>query len=295
MKPKIIAIVGPTASGKSDLAVEMALKFNGEIISADSRQVYKGLDIGTGKITKKEMRGVPHYLLDVASPKTKFNVANFKKMADATIVDILSRGKLPILCGGTGFYIDAVAKNILIPEVPPNEKLRKVLEKKTAEKLHTMLTKLDPRRAKEIHPNNKVRIIRAIEMAKALGKIPKVKSKPAYNTLYIGTLVEPEVLKERIAARLVKRMKAGMVKEAEHLHTSGLTWKRMHALGLEYRYLALYLQKLMTKKEMMEKLASEIWHYAGRQMTWFRGNKKVIWIDPKKVSKVSATIHKFLK
>lgn len=294
MKPKIVAIIGPTASGKSDLAVALARCFNGEVISADSRQVYKGLDIGTGKITKREMRGVPHYLLDVASPKKTFTVADYKELASNAIQFILSRNKLPIICGGTGFYVDALVDNIVLPEVKPDPKLRKQLSTKSAVALYTMLEKLDPKRAKEIDPHNKVRLIRAIEIAKVLGKVPKTKSKPLYDTLMIGTDISPEVSKERISIRLKKRLRAGMIEEAKGLHERGLTWRRMEALGLEYRYLALYLQKKITKAEMIEKLQSEIIHYAKRQMTWFKRNKRIKWIGPSELKRISAVIQKFL-
>ncbi|MES2059671.1 MAG: tRNA (adenosine(37)-N6)-dimethylallyltransferase MiaA [Patescibacteria group bacterium] len=297
MKPKIIAIVGPTASGKSDLAVQIAKKFGGEIISADSRQVYKGLNIGTGKITKKEMQGVPHHLLDVANPKNKFSVDIYKSLADKAIENILSRNKIPILCGGTGFYVDAVAKNIILPDVPPNPILRTKLEELSAEKLCAMLTKLDPRRAKEIDPKNKVRLIRAIEIAKSLGHVPHLDvGRPSkYNVLYIGVWRGSDYLKARIKARLESRIKAGMINEAKKLHGKGLSWKRMHELGLEYRYLALYLQNKITKSEMIEKLNTEIWHYAKRQMTWFKKNKEIVWMDPKKESQIFKTIQDFLK
>ena len=297
--PKIITIVGPTASGKSDLAVAVAKKFNGEVISADSRQVYKGLDIGTGKITKREMKGVPHYLLDVANPLSKpfaqFSVDKYKALADKAIVDILSRSKIPILCGGTGFYIDAVCQNILLPDVAPNPKLRASLSKKDSATLFAMLQKLDSKRAKDIDPNNKVRIIRAIEIAKALGKVPEIKANPKYDTLYIGAHQKPEILKERIRTRLLKRIKAGMIREAEHLHKKSLSWKRMNELGLEYRYLALYLQNKITKPEMIEKLDFESLHYAKRQMTWFKKNKNIVWMDPKKEPAIFRSIQKFLK
>ena len=176
---KVIVILGQTATGKSALAVKIAKKINGEIISADSRQIYKGLDIGTGKITKKEMRGVPHHLLDVANPKKKFSVAEYQKLANSAIAEIITKGKTPIICGGTGFYIDAITKGIIFPEVPPNAKLRKTLEKKSTEQLFDMLKNFDKSRARNIkekkEQNNKVRLIRAIEIAKALGKVPKIK------------------------------------------------------------------------------------------------------------------------
>ena len=174
-KRKIIVILGPTASGKSALAVKIAKKINGEIISADSRQVYKGLDIGTGKITRKEMGGVPHYCLDVVSPKKIFTVADFKKCAEKAIEKIFAKNKIPIIVGGTGLYIQAVVDNIVLPEVKPNWRLRKELEKKTTEEMFKMLKKLDPERAKNIDAKNPRRLIRAIEITKEIGKMPKLK------------------------------------------------------------------------------------------------------------------------
>ena len=180
LKPKIVVVLGPTSSGKSALAVEIARKFNGEVISADSRQVYKGLNIGTGKITKKEMKGVPHYLLDVASAKKRFTVADFKILTEKTIDEILSRGKLPIICGGTGFYIEAVTKGITPPEVLPNKKLRAELEDKTNEQLFEILSKLDSKRAKNIDRNNPHRMIRSIELATVLGAVPEQIPNPKF-------------------------------------------------------------------------------------------------------------------
>ncbi|NOY35659.1 MAG: tRNA (adenosine(37)-N6)-dimethylallyltransferase MiaA, partial [bacterium] len=162
---KMVVVLGPTASGKSDLAVDLARKLDGEIISADSRQVYRGMDIGTGKVTKKEMRGVTHHLLDVANPKKIFTVVDFKKKAERALEDIWSRGKLPIVCGGTGFYIQAITGGVAIPEVKPDWKLRNKLEKKTAEQLFAELKKLNPERAKMIDAKNPRRLIRAIEVA----------------------------------------------------------------------------------------------------------------------------------
>ena len=185
-KQKIIVILGATALGKSALAVAMAKKFNGEIVSADSRQVYSGLDIGTGKITEKEMMGIPHHLLDVANPKKIFTVVNYKEKAEKAIETILKKEKVPILCGGTGFYIQAVIDGIILPEVGLNEKLRKQLELKSLEYLMKLLKKLDPHRAKEIDQKNKRMIIRAIEIAKTLGKIPKIRQLSSYTILQIG-------------------------------------------------------------------------------------------------------------
>lgn len=244
---KIIAVVGPTASGKSDLAVEIALKTNGEIISADSRQVYKELDIGTGKITKKEMRGVPHFMLDIASPKKRFNAAEYRKKAGKALSDILARGNTPILCGGTGFYISALVEPSEFPDVPPNENLRKRLNRLAVEKLFAELRKKDPERASCIDPKNKRRIIRALEIVRALGKVPKMTDaftkKNDLSILWIGTALDKKRLREKISIRLGRRLKEGMIAETKRLHQKGLSWKRMEELGLEYKYLALFFAK----------------------------------------------------
>ena len=300
-KQKIIVILGQTSTGKSDFVVEVAKKIHGEVISADSRQVYKGMSLGTGKITKKEMRGIPHYLLDVTSPSRIFSVSDFQKRAFKKIDEIIKKSKIPIICGGTGFYIDAIANGTIFPEVPPNTKLRATLEKYTTKKIFEILKKLDPKRAKNIDPNNKVRLIRAIEIAKSLGEVPPARSCLAENkfeVLKIGLTLPPEILKERIKARLLSRIKKGMIKEVENLHKNGISWKRMNSLGLEYRYVALYLQEKLSKEELIAKLNTEIWHFAKRQKTWFKRDPNIIWIDPRKKNeklKVVKEIRKFLK
>ncbi len=267
---KIIVICGPTATGKPDHGVQLAKEINGEIISADSRQVYRGLDIGSGKITKREMCGVPHHLLDVISPKRVFSVAQYKKLATKAIVDIVARGRTPIVVGGTGFYIDAVICDTLFPEVPPNKILRAQLAKKTAaENFKTLLT-LDPIRAHAIDPHNNVRLIRAIEIATALGSVPKLNQKNNYEIKWVYLDFADEVLKERIHTRLVKRMRQGMVVEVKQLHENGVSWKRLEALGLEYRFVAQYLQGKLSKENMLVELERAIWHYAKRQRTWFK-------------------------
>ncbi len=299
-KTKLIVIAGPTATGKSDFAVEIAKKINGEIISVDSRQVYTGMDIGSGKITEPEMRGVPHHLLDVIHPKKTFTVSDYKKIAEKKIQEITSRGKIPIMVGGTGFYIDTVTSGMVYPEVPPNKRLRAKLEKNSKEELFAILKKLDKKRTETIDKDNPVRLIRAIEIATALGKVPPLKqsSDRLYNTLYIGLNLPDEVLKENIKTRLLKRMRAGMVAEIKRLHDSGITWMRMYDLGLEYRYLAEYVQGKMKKEEMLEKLNNEIWHYAKRQKTWFKRNSDIIWIDPRDTKQKEVVVEKakeFLK
>lgn len=267
---KIIVICGPTATGKSDYAVALAKQISGEIVSADSRQAYRGLDIGSGKITKREMKGVPHHLLDVANPKRIFSVAQFQKLGAKTIKDILKRGKMPIICGGTGFYIDALVYEQNFPEVKPNSKLRKKLETYTTAALAQLLEKQDPARYETIDIHNRVRLIRALEIVETLGHVPKVTRVPKYEIEWYYLDFPDDVLKRRIHDRLIKRMRAGMVREVKQLHDEGVSWKRLESLGLEYRYLAQYLQKKLSKQEMLAQLESAIWHYAKRQRTWFK-------------------------
>lgn len=280
MKPKIIVILGPTATGKSDIAVKIAKKINGEIISADSRQVYKDMNLGSGKITKKEMFGIPHHLLDVTDPKNFFSVVKYKELAEKAITKILSKNKTPIICGGTGFYIDSIVKNIILPEVKLNKKLRARLEKYTAEKLFIILKKLSPSRAENIDKNNKVRLIRAIEIAKSLGNIPQINFGPQkYDFIIIGIDTKDDILKYRIEKRLLKRIKLGMIKEISNLHKNGVSWKKLESFGLEYRQTALYLQNKITKNEMIENLKKDIWHFVKRQRTWFKRDKNIKWYN----------------
>jgi tRNA dimethylallyltransferase len=265
---KVIVILGQTATGKSDLAVKIAKKINGEIISADSRQVYKNLDIGTGKIKKVEMKGVLHHLLDVANPKKKFTVAEYKKLAEEKIKEIISQEKVPIICGGTGFYIDAITKGIVFPEVPPNLKLRKVLEKKSAPELLKILIKLDKARAKNIDTQNKVRLIRAIEIAKALGKVPKIKEvKPLYKFMKIGLYLPTNKLQKKVEKRVSKMFKMGLLNEIKKLKKLGVSDKRLKEFGFEYF------------KPTKEKVILETIRYAKRQMTWFKRDKQIKWFD----------------
>jgi tRNA dimethylallyltransferase len=227
MKPHIVVICGPTATGKSDKAVELALEKNGEVISADSRQVYKGLDIGSGKITKEEMKGVPHHLLDVADPKEVFSVEEFVQLGEHAINSVLEKGKLPIICGGTGFYIDALIYGIHFPEVPPNPELRKELEACSLEVLQNKLQELDLERYSVLDMYNPVRLVRAIEIATTLGKVPPVIKEEKYDIEFIYLDFPKEVLVERISARLYKRLEQGMLEEAKQLNSQGVSFDRM--------------------------------------------------------------------
>lgn len=292
---KLIVILGPTTTGKSELAVEVARRFNGEVISADSRQVYRGLDIGSGKITKREMRGVPHHLLDVADPRRQFSVAQWHRLAERAIADIVKRGKVPIICGGTGFYIQSITSGTTLPAVQPNPLLRKKLTKKSTEDLLTLLAHLDPRRAREIDVHNPVRLIRAIEIATALGSVPPpAVVLPRYDILQIGLTLPPHELKINILARATARLRRGMVAEATRLHARGLSWKRMKELGLDYRILAEFMTRKIPREELGGRIATENYHYAKRQMTWFKRDHTIIWFSPKDREKVYAEIKKFL-
>jgi len=282
-KSKVIVILGQTATGKSALAVKIAKKIGGEIISADSRQVYKGLDIGTGKVTGKEMKGVPHHLIDVVSPKKKFTVAEYKKLAEEKIEEVISRGHAPIICGGTGFYIDAITKGVVFPEVPPNFKLRKVLEKKSEEELFKMLKKLDKERAKNIDSKNKVRLIRAIEITKALGKVPKITEiKPKYKFVKIGLYLPPEELKKKITKRVKGMFKVGLLNEIKKLKKTGISDKKLREFGFEYF------------EPTEEKVINETIKYAKRQMTWFKRDKEIKWFDASKKDN-NYSFKKFMK
>ena len=282
---KVIVIAGPTSSGKTGLSIALAKKINGEIISADSRQVYRGLNIGTGKITKREMRGVPHHILNVADPKTVFNASDYVALGRAAISEIAARGLVPIIVGGTGFYIDALLGTMPLAEVPPNPAFRLQLSGYSLEKLQKTLKKMDPRRYKTIETKNPVRLIRAIEIAKTLGKVPVQKKQNLYDALYIGLTLPMRELKKKIRIRLFERIR-GIKKEVKKLHKNGLSYKRMEALGLEYRYMAQHLQGKITREETISKLESEIVKYAKRQMTWFKKNKTIRWFAPSDGEKI---------
>lgn len=322
-KQKIVVIVGPTASGKSDLALRLARLAQGkllkkmgikgaEIVSADSRQVYRGMDIGTGKVTKKEQKRVRHYLIDVASPKKVFTADDFKKLGQKAITDIASRNKIPIIVGGTGFYIDVLLGRMTVAEVPPNKKLRKKLGNLEIEKLFAKLKKLDPKRAETIEPKNKRRLIRALEIvifSKSSQQPLKLKltSKNAIaqfvvnskNILWIG--LKPTDLKQRIKKRLDTRLKQGMIKEIANLQKQGLSWKRLDDFGLEYRWISRWLIKngkikmknynlKFKNSEEYTNLLRDVVRYSKRQITWFKRNKEIHWLAPSKVEGVKTPV-----
>lgn len=322
-KNKIIVILGPTASGKTKLAVALAYQFNGEIVSADSRQVYRGMDVGTGKDLKEfsifdfrfsnsknkskienfksKIIKIPHHLIDVVSPKTEFNLAKYQKLAYRAIDDILSRGKLPILAGGTGLYLQAVVDGYDLSGPQPDEKLRKKLAAKSADELFAMFKKLSPKMAARINVSdrkNKRRLIRYLEILKSrnnaelyrtgasIGSVWARNNAEKYETLIIGLAWPKEILERRIYKRLIERLEnEDMTGEIRRLCKQGLSWKRLESFGLEYKFISLYLQRKMSYEEMIEKLYRATKQFARRQMTWFRRwermGVKINWIKNK--------------
>lgn len=285
---KLIVILGPTASGKTGLSIKLAKKFNGEVVSADSRQIYKGMDIGSGKVTKKETQGIPHYLLDVANPKTRFSVVQYQKLALKAIKNIQAKNKIPFLVGGTGFYIQSVVYGIIIPEVKPDWKLRKKLEKLTTDQLFKKLKKLDPKRARSIDRQNPRRLIRALEIIIKTGTAVPALSRakgPKFDVLQIGITKSQDELKKLIYRRLMKRLENdAMINEVKKLRKL-LSWKRLEEFGLEYRFVAQYLQNKLTYQEMINNIQKESEHYVKRQITWFKRDKRICWVKTEKEAK----------
>lgn len=297
----LVVILGPTASGKSDLAIQLAKKFNGEIVSADSRQVYRGLDIGTGKVTKREQRIVRHHLLDVASPGSRVTVARYKKLADAAIRDIWKRGKLPFLVGGSPLYTKAVSEGYEVPSVKPDWKLRKQLEAQPIKNLLVLLKKFDKKTFDRIDKKNPRRIIRALEIIYHTGKpIPALEKTSPYAVLMLGIDIPRNELYKRIDSRVDACAKRGMIREVERLIEEGVSRKWLKSLGLEYRFITEFLEELRRfkiqdsrfpakpdpalpdkfheRREMLERLKFAIHDFARRQLIWYRAMSSILWI-----------------
>ena len=278
-KPKVLAIVGPTASGKTSLSIELAKQFNGEVISVDSRQVYRGMDLGTGKVTTKEMQGIPHHLLDIADPTTVYTGADFKRDGEVVLSDIITRGKLPIIAGGTFFYLELLRGTMSVAPVPPDPELRAVLETKSTVELQRQLVAMDITHSAVIDTSNRRRLIRAIEIINTVGVLPSVEPIPSpYDWLTIGIEVPADILARRIHERILQRIDQGMIEEVATLHQEGVAWERLDSFGLEYRYIARYLQKTITKETMIEELSTKTRQFAKRQRTWLKRDKSIIWL-----------------
>ena len=271
-KQKILVILGPTASGKTSLAVKLARKFQGEIISADSRQVYRGLDIGTGK-DLKEYKNVAYHLIDVANPEEEFNLAKYQKLANQAIKDILSRDKLPIIVGGTGLYLQAIVDGYQLSEYEPDLKRRQALEALTVLELYHLLEKDKPEFAHKLNnsdKNNPRRLIRYLEIMER-GDEPTPRKKVPYDFLILGLRQDDEEMRARIVKRINDRLdNEDMVGEVDRLIDGGLSLARLNSFGLEYRFISWYLQDKLTYDEMVEKLGLASYRFAKRQKTWFK-------------------------
>ena len=292
---KLIVILGPTASGKTDLAVFLAKKLKSEVVSADSRQIYKEMDIGTAKVTKKEMTGVPHYLIDIIPPNKTFTLAQYKIRTIKIIKDIQRRGKTPFLVGGTGLYIKAVVENLQIPKVAPNPALREKLEKKTNEELLKDLAKLDPQAAETIDRKNKRRLVRALEVCILSGKpfsALKIKGKPMFEVLQLGISVPRKTLYRRINQRVERQIKDGLIDEVKNLSRK-YGWNLPSLSGIGYKEFKPYFEEKITLREAKKNLKQNTRQYARRQMTWFRKDKSIQWI--KNAKEANRLIKKFLQ
>ena len=295
-KPPVLAIVGPTASGKTSLSIELAQQFNGEVISADSRQVYRGMDLGTGKVTRLEMKDVTHHLIDIANPTEVYTGADFKHDANVVLSDIVARKKLPIIAGGTFFYLELLRGTMSVAPVPPDPELRAVLETKSTAELQRQLAAMDITHSAVIDTSNRRRLIRAIEIINTLGVLPSVEPIPSpYDWLTIGIEVPADILAERTHRRILERLDQGMIEEVEVLHKQGVSWERLDSFGLEYRYIARYLQKTITKETMIEELSTKTRQFAKRQRTWLKRDKSIIWLPfPVTLESVQPTLQEFL-
>ena len=288
-KTPLVIIAGPTASGKSAAAVELALRMNGEVISADSMQIYRGMDIGTAKVTKEEMRGVRHYLIDCADPDENYNVVLFQQKAREAVQEAVSAQKLPILCGGTGFYIQALLYDIDFTEMEENTSLRSRYEALAAEKgpeaLHRILKEKDPASAAAIHPNNVKRVIRALEFAQVSGgsiaahNLAQRERGSAYNSVFFVLTMDRQKLYERIDRRVDLMMEQGLLDEVTRLRDIGIARDSTAMQGIGYKQIYSYLEGDWSLEEAVRLIKRDTRHFAKRQLTWFRREKDVIWVD----------------
>ncbi|MGX6441848.1 tRNA (adenosine(37)-N6)-dimethylallyltransferase MiaA [Neobacillus sp. K501] len=297
-KQKLLVLIGPTAVGKTKLSIELAKQFNGEIISGDSMQIYRGMDIGTAKIKVEEMEGITHHLIDIKEPDESFSVADFQQLVRAKIAEISSRGKLPMIVGGTGLYIQSVIYDYQFSAVGADDAVRLQLEERAKaignEALHDELTKIDPESAAQIHPNNVRRVIRALEIYQSTGKIMSEYQKEQqldllYDTALIGLTMERDHLYERINTRVELMLEEGLIEEVSRLHKHGLrNCQSIQAIG--YKEIYDYLDGKSTLTDAVELLKQNSRRYAKRQLTWFRNKMEVEWFDMTDVSSLSKKI-----
>lgn len=287
-KPKVIVICGPTASGKTSLSIELAKKINGEIISCDSMQIYKDMNIGSAKVTEEEKQGIKHYLVDFVSPEARFSVADYKKYATEAIEEILKKNKVPIIVGGTGLYVDSLIYNIKYQDIEIDLEYRKELEdiskKQGLDVLYEKAMQIDPEATKEISKNDRKRIIRILEIYHSTGKtktqqeIESRKEEVPYKYIVFAINMDREKLYERINKRVDIMIQNGLIEEVQNLLTKYNQFPTAMQ-GLGYKEVAEYLKGEISKEEMIEKIKGDTRKYAKRQLTWFRKNKQTIWID----------------
>lgn len=277
MLPKLIVIAGTNASGKSGLGVELALRYGGEIVSADSRQVFRGLDLGSGKISSEEMKGVRHHLIDVCNAGDFFSMADFQRLAYQAVDDIIAREKTPFLVGGTGLYVECVADGYVLSNRMPDLAYREELEKLSTGQLYKMLTQAIP--DTDVEPKNRNRVMRLLEKLHD-GDHATPSRQQRYETLRLGVTWEREELRRRIDERLERRMEQGMVNEVRGLLSRGVSEEFLMKLGLEYRFITQYLTgEIASPEDMTGLLATSIKQFAKRQMTWFRRDKSIHWLN----------------
>ncbi|MFA6424203.1 MAG: tRNA (adenosine(37)-N6)-dimethylallyltransferase MiaA [Candidatus Magasanikbacteria bacterium] len=303
--PKVIFIVGPTASGKTVLSILLSKKFNGEVVNADSRQVYKEMNIATAKPAHDPGRqnsgeyifqGVAHHLVDIVKPSKRFTLSDFKDQANLAIADILSRGKLPIVVGGTGLYIWSLVDNLDIPKVEPNTKLRKSFDLKPLEELIKLLKNIDPETAKTVDLKNRRRVMRALEVAISSGESfvsQTTKSIPLYNALQIGIKTDREKLYQNINNRIDSQIQSGLVEETKIL-SGKYPWDLSSMSSIGYKQIGSYLRGEITLEEAVDVLKRDTRRYAKRQETWFKRDKRIVWIAPDDIVGAQKIITKFL-
>jgi len=295
MKPKLIVVEGTTACGKSGLGVELAAHYGGEIISADSRQVFRGLDLGSGKITPEETKGIPHHLIDVVNPNDFYSMHDFQSMAYEAIDDVISRGKIPFLVGGTGLYVASVTEGYVMSNIEPDLEYRAYLETMETPKLYEMLLAVRP--DADVDSKNRNRVMRMLEKLHD-GDDLEAPNQPRYDCLKLGCTFERSVVRDRIDERLKMRVELGMIEEVQRLIAEGATVDFMLRLGLEYRFVTQYLTgEIPDKNEMLSLLATAIKQFAKRQMIWYRRDKEIQWLDMTADPKAEAIrlIDSFLK
>lgn len=300
MKPKVVVIVGPTASGKTAVSIELAKKINGEIISADSMQIYKDMNIGSAKPTQEEMQGIYHHMIDVVEPTEVFNVARYKEMAEKCIEEILSKGKTPIIVGGTGLYVSTLTNGIEFSDIESDEEYRKELETISLQEngvdiLFEQLKEIDPEAANIIDKNNVRRVIRALEIYKVTGKTKTQVDKESikelkYDYRIFGMLWDRQELYERIDKRVDIMIDMGLVDEVEKINRNGISSTAIQGLG--YKEIIEYIKNEITLDDAIEKIKQETRKYAKRQMTWFKRDKSIIWLNAKNKNEVVDYIYK---